>query len=211
MSELADRIKSIRLSLGETMEEFGARFNTSKATINNWEKGRNKPNKNNLLIIANLGGLSVEELLMSNKQIYFEKRLAEGILRYINHPEKYFRDRFGTFVKQYKDKIISHILNEASKISIEDLSYVDIEDFVEDELNEIILLTPKDTGQALIDISRQISQIALRYKEMIGDSSNINFEIDELDENTIRKVISKLEQLANEIDKMAVDELKKNN
>lgn len=211
MDELADKIKSIRLSLGETMEEFGARFNTSKATINNWEKGRNKPNKNNLLLIANLGGISVEELLMSNKQIYFQKRLAEGILRYINHPEKYFRDGFGTFAKQYEDKIFSHILNEASEISIDDLTYKDIEDFIEEELKELILLTPKNTSQALISISQRISQITLRYKRIIGDLSKNNLIIDELDKNPIRIVITKLEQLANEVDKMAVDELKKNN
>lgn len=46
--ELGERIKVIRVSLGETMEQFGQRFNTSKGTVNNWEKGRNAPNKANL-------------------------------------------------------------------------------------------------------------------------------------------------------------------
>lgn len=45
------------------MEEFGKAFNTSKGTVNNWEKGRNLPNKENLLKIAKLGNLSVEQLL----------------------------------------------------------------------------------------------------------------------------------------------------
>ena len=210
MSDLANKIRSIRFSLGETMEEFGARFNTSTATINNWEKGRNKPNKNNLLIIANLGGLSVEELIMGNKQIYFKKRLKERILHYINHPIDEFRDEFGTFLEQYQDEIFSRILNEASKISIDDLSYIDIEDFIEDEINDIILFTPKSTSQSLENISRRISQIASEYKKALDDSSKLNFEIDELDKNSIRIVISKLEQLANEVDKMALDEFKKN-
>lgn len=210
MSDLANKIRSIRFSLGETMEEFGARFNTSKATINNWEKGRNKPNKNNLLIIANLGGLSVEELIMGNKQIYFKKRLKERILHYINHPIDEFRDEFGTFLEQYQDEIFSRILNEASKISIDDLSYIDIEDFIEDEINDIILFTPKSTSQSLENISRRISQIASEYKKALDDSSKLNFKIDELDKNSIRIVISKLEQLANEVDKMALDEFKKN-
>ncbi len=47
---LGERIKVIRVSLGETMEQFGQRFNTSKGTVNNWEKGRNAPNKANLKI-----------------------------------------------------------------------------------------------------------------------------------------------------------------
>jgi len=60
---IGNRIKSIRLELGETMEEFGLRFNTSKGTINNWEKGRNLPNKSNLKAIANIADITVDELL----------------------------------------------------------------------------------------------------------------------------------------------------
>ena len=57
------RIKDIRLEKGMSMEEFGKRFNTSKATVNNWEKGRNLPNKENLKIIADLAGITVQKLL----------------------------------------------------------------------------------------------------------------------------------------------------
>ena len=57
------RIKDIRLEKGMSMEEFGKRFNTSKATVNNWEKGRNLPNKENLKIIADLAGMTVQKLL----------------------------------------------------------------------------------------------------------------------------------------------------
>ena len=57
------RIKDIRMEKGMSMEEFGKRFNTSKATVNNWEKGRNLPNKENLKIIADLAGITVQKLL----------------------------------------------------------------------------------------------------------------------------------------------------
>lgn len=72
---VGEKIKSIRLSLGDTMERFGERFNTSKGTVNNWEKGRNLPNKENLLIIAKLGNITVEELLKENKAIDFDEYL----------------------------------------------------------------------------------------------------------------------------------------
>ncbi|HEM3198266.1 TPA: helix-turn-helix transcriptional regulator [Streptococcus suis 14A] len=52
--ELGERIRAIRVTMGETMEQFGKRFNTSKGTVNNWEKGRNAPNKANLKKIAEL-------------------------------------------------------------------------------------------------------------------------------------------------------------
>ena len=35
---VGQKIKSLRLELGESMEKFGERFNTSKGTVNNWEK-----------------------------------------------------------------------------------------------------------------------------------------------------------------------------
>ena len=61
--QVGARIKDIRLSLGESMEQFGARFNTSKGTVNNWEKGRNLPNRKNLKEIALISGVSVNYLL----------------------------------------------------------------------------------------------------------------------------------------------------
>lgn len=68
---VGQRIKSIRISHGETMEGFGERFNTSKGTVNNWEKGRNLPNKNNLKAISELGEISVDELLYGSPKSYF--------------------------------------------------------------------------------------------------------------------------------------------
>lgn len=60
---LGRTIKRIRLSKGMTLEEFGKLFNTSKVTVYNWEIDRNKPNKENLKLIADIAGVSVEELL----------------------------------------------------------------------------------------------------------------------------------------------------
>ncbi|WP_248623901.1 helix-turn-helix domain-containing protein [Eremococcus coleocola] len=74
------KIKKIRLNLGETMEEFGKRFNTSKGTVNNWEKGRNLPNKNNLLLIAELGNTTVNDLLTTpDDSTIFDRLLLTGI------------------------------------------------------------------------------------------------------------------------------------
>lgn len=64
--QVGERIKQIRLSLGESMEKFGERFGTSKGTVNNWEKGRNLPNKENLKKISELGQITVNELLYGN-------------------------------------------------------------------------------------------------------------------------------------------------
>lgn len=68
-SAIGRKIKNIRLSLGLTMEEFGKNFHTSKGTVNNWEKGRNLPNKENLKAISDLGNITVESLLGQNCEV----------------------------------------------------------------------------------------------------------------------------------------------
>lgn len=68
---LGQRIKSIRQSKGLTMEEFGKFFdNASKGVISNWEKGSNIPNNARLKMIAQFGGITVDELLYGNFQLY---------------------------------------------------------------------------------------------------------------------------------------------
>ena len=57
------RIREIRLARGETMEEFGERFEARKGVVNNWEKGRNLPNKRRIKAIAGMANISVQELL----------------------------------------------------------------------------------------------------------------------------------------------------
>lgn len=68
--EVANRIKNIRLGLGLTMEKFGKRLDTSKGAVNNWEKEKSLPNNERLKIIAELGNVTVDELLYGNQQEY---------------------------------------------------------------------------------------------------------------------------------------------
>ena len=77
--EVGKRINNIRLKNGLTMEIFGFRLNTSKGTVNNWEKGRNLPNKENLKKIAELGNVSVNELLHGDLTQYIYKVLSNDL------------------------------------------------------------------------------------------------------------------------------------
>ncbi|MFV0557973.1 MAG: helix-turn-helix domain-containing protein [Enterococcus sp.] len=60
---VGERIRSIRIGLGYTMEAFGEKLDTSKGAVNNWEKGKSLPNKPRLKKIADLGGVSITYLL----------------------------------------------------------------------------------------------------------------------------------------------------
>lgn len=67
-AKLGKRIKSCRLKLGLTMEEFIERIDNKpgrgrSGTVNNWEKGKNVPNKQRLKKIAELCGTTVQDLV----------------------------------------------------------------------------------------------------------------------------------------------------
>lgn len=75
--EVGTRIRNIRIEKGLSMEEFGKLFNTSKGTVNNWEKGRNLPNKENLKSIALLNDITVDELLTGKEPL---RKIGEQLI-----------------------------------------------------------------------------------------------------------------------------------
>lgn len=61
---LNERIKMIRVKKGLTMEEFGKQvLGANKSIVSKWEKGLTVPNNERLVKIAELGNISVSELL----------------------------------------------------------------------------------------------------------------------------------------------------
>lgn len=60
---LGQKIKNHRKNLGESMAEFGQRFNAKSGVVSNWENNKQKPNNKRLKSIADEMGLTVTELL----------------------------------------------------------------------------------------------------------------------------------------------------
>lgn len=69
---IGQRIKMIRQELGLTLEEFGKMFDpiANKSNVSRWEKGKAMPSPERLKIIAELGGISVQELLYGDEREY---------------------------------------------------------------------------------------------------------------------------------------------
>ncbi|MBM7690209.1 hypothetical protein BCR24_15575 [Enterococcus ureilyticus] len=63
--DIGTRIKSIRISLGLNMEEFGKKFDpkADKSLVSRWEKGVSKPNNDRLKRISEIGKVSMFYLL----------------------------------------------------------------------------------------------------------------------------------------------------
>jgi hypothetical protein len=53
------------------MEEFGKHFGVRKGVVNNWEKGRNLPNKRRIKSIADMANISVQDLLYGVKRYMY--------------------------------------------------------------------------------------------------------------------------------------------
>lgn len=64
-NKVARSIRVVRKSLGLSMEEFASRIDdkAKSCTVSNWETGKNLPNNKRLKKIAELGEITVDELL----------------------------------------------------------------------------------------------------------------------------------------------------
>lgn len=64
------RVKNIRESIGVNQNEFAKLINATVPAVSNWENGRSLPNNERLKKIAEIGKLSVNELLYGNFAVF---------------------------------------------------------------------------------------------------------------------------------------------
>lgn len=80
--EVGSRISKIRKELGLNQEQFGKKINNAhKSLVSKWEKGQGLPNNERLKLLADIGGISVNELLYGS----FENRVINLITDYVNN------------------------------------------------------------------------------------------------------------------------------
>lgn len=150
--QIGQRIKNIRINLGKTMEDFGNILLTSKGTVNNWEKGRNLPNKDNLKSIADLGGLSVEEVLYGPVRSFISRVAIEEIDRLEQERIKN-GDRMLTpsIKKVWLEQVITAEL-ETEKNSTAPFDYAEIAESVKrylSAMDDFAYLMPSEAAEAV--------------------------------------------------------------
>lgn len=87
--EIGRRIKRIRLSKGMTLEEFAELFDPAPGTsvISKWERGMSKPNPKRIKRMADIGNLTVEELL--------EPAQSEFLMASLQNVQDYYEENKG--------------------------------------------------------------------------------------------------------------------
>lgn len=76
---VGERISNIRKKLGLTMELFGFKvLNADRSLVSKWEKGKALPNNARVKILAELGNISVNELLYGSFENYISNVILEN-------------------------------------------------------------------------------------------------------------------------------------
>lgn len=104
---IGQRIKNIRLSLGETTEEFSKHFDppASKGTISKWENGKYLPNNQRKKVISELGKITVNELLYGSEKEYVFSIVPTNDIDELDEFYKLYKAIFGTNSFQNKETV----------------------------------------------------------------------------------------------------------
>lgn len=70
--QLAERLQKIRKEHGYSQEQLADKLNVSRQAVSKWERGEASPDTDNLIALARLYDISVDDLL-------FEKSVAENV------------------------------------------------------------------------------------------------------------------------------------
>ena len=98
------RISNIRKRLGLNQELFGQKINLAhKSLVSKWEKGQSLPNNERLKMIAELGGISVDELLYGSTWEYAKRKISDICLKF-HISDAYFYMIFNKYIPAVKDQ-----------------------------------------------------------------------------------------------------------
>lgn len=120
---LGNRIKSIRLEKSMNLKEFGYYIdNTSDSIVSRWEKGKSIPNAKRLKLIANAGGITLDELLYGSFKTYCFQ-LFDDFVDGLDQNNFVFNEKFTKeqFFEEMYTRVVSH---EYGFEDVDDIKYI---------------------------------------------------------------------------------------
>lgn len=174
---VGQRIQSIRKQKGLTLEEFGVFFDKAdKSLVSKWEKGKALPNNNRLKLIAQFGGITVDELLYGDRYSMIANAINAGFSEKIKEFESY-NDPYDDTVKFLQDneltikKNLRGYLEEI--LALNNLSFKQIEEQVTFLLNEMIIGSPQSDISLLTRIVSELIGVTDLLSTAYGKSDTI--------------------------------------
>ena len=80
--ELGKRIKQLRKDKGWNQEEFAEKAYVSRQTVSNWENEKSYPDVHSLLILSDLFGVSLDELVKGDVEVMKKEISKDNISEY---------------------------------------------------------------------------------------------------------------------------------
>lgn len=205
--QLGQRIKKIRLNLGENLETFGSRFGANRGLVSAWENGRFIPNPERLLTIATLGNMSVDELLYGS--------FRYNIITFLTMFEVMLKED-KSVPTELHDSILKSVKNryfDSDGNLIEDWYHYDsLEDLIKsfnDYAFRIIEMAKKGTLKEETILSSLINNVENAFSEFLDyyklSSINDNSKTSSLPEDTLN------EELKEKVSELTLEYLNKLN
>lgn len=194
--EIGHRIKMIRKEKGLTLEEFGSLMSptANKSNVSRWESGKAIPNNARLKMIAELGNITVEELLYGDDRNFVNSLIVDIAKKYYNLDI--------SFDEEFQDMIYNRIQLSTNVYSTSaDELYIQQKDFFDTWL----LYPPHWDEEGMIMFAG--NQISLVKKELTNaflKDSNI-FSKQEKPMCTYNKIIDILNKTYDEIEAIEID------
>lgn len=132
--EIANRLLEYRKKSGLSQEELAEKLDISRQSVSKWERAEASPDTDNLIELAKIYGVTMDDLLNVDKPINFKEEPVEhvaskGYVIEINKDNNFHEDEDDNKITLKKDGvyIIYEKTHEKSQLDYEDL-YVKVED-----------------------------------------------------------------------------------
>lgn len=207
---LGKMIKNIRVAEKDTLESFAEKINirtngvvkSGKSNVSRWEKGENVPSDITLKAIAEIGKVTVDELLYGDKESYLMKSINEKLTRNLKYWKENSSLDLYNYVQKYHSRLVDSILQDFhSFMFTENSSYEDIDRFVEYKIGEFIINSYTSTDDLLNITIDELEKMIKDTKILIGEiSTEQNKKVDEIDHDIANKMISYLQETIKKIE-----------
>lgn len=133
LTDIGKRIKKIRSEFNCTMEQFSRMTGTTtKASVNNWEKGTRLPTQDSLELIAILGKMSLEQLLFGDLENYLftitkrDSNVYRAMKERFSLNQGYLFDFYEGLSDEDQKKIINLYLKQVNKkeLTLKDVQHL---------------------------------------------------------------------------------------
>ncbi len=130
--DIADRLAALRKAHGYSQEELADKIGVSRQAISKWERTESSPDTDNLIALANLYGVSLDELLGRAKDDSGEQVFGEDskINTSENSDEDYIELDLDNLGDSIKNTIKSEIKKESKNVNVSINKRTNLEDVV---------------------------------------------------------------------------------